>query len=167
MLLYLFVPQYISFYSCLSMKTGPNCWWAMLCQAASAAAHQILSAVLHSDALWLSRGSAGRAGSARGCSFWGWQGGDSPTPSSEASCVAVFFLLLWLPTGCTKMLGRGVCYCLWFSVSLRWGWSWGPNNKNACSLTGICCYQVIVLPNGLLYVHFHCLHLWNVCAPAF
>lgn len=40
MLLYLFVPQYIYFYSCLSMETGPNCWWAVWCQAVSAAAHQ-------------------------------------------------------------------------------------------------------------------------------
>lgn len=62
MLLYLFVPQYICFCSCLSMETGPKCWWAVLCQAVSCSPSDPFSPAAQ---MWLCRGSAGRAGSAR------------------------------------------------------------------------------------------------------
>lgn len=47
--------------------------------------------------------------------------------------------------------------CIWISVGIR------------MSLIEVYCWQVIVLPNGLLflYIHFHWLNLWNIPAPVF
>lgn len=59
------------------METGPAV-------GGQCCAHQILSAGLHSDALGLSRGSAGRAGAAQPMGVAGWR---LPHTSSKAKCV--------------------------------------------------------------------------------
>lgn len=138
MLLDLFVPQYIYFYSCLSMETAPNCWWAELCQLQPIRSSQWCCTDAPSSAEAQQAGLA-VPGAAQPLGVAGWTSPHHPAKPREwlcPSCSSDF------PRDAQRCWGGRICYWMewiWFPVAFKSDWSWDSSSFVLLLLVVGCC----------------------------